>query len=68
MSHWGYVFEQLTGIDERAVELERQHRKRSRRTTADPAPAPPDAVPAPKKPGPRATTKRTWPRGCLTSD
>ncbi len=40
MNHWGYVIEQLTRVDERAVELERQHLQRSqRRTTARPAPA-----------------------------
>ena len=42
MNHWGYVIEQLTRVDERAVELERQHLQRSRRrTTAHPAPAAP---------------------------
>ena len=51
MNHWGYVIEQLTRVDKRAVELERQHLRRSqRRTTARPAPAPPDVVREPQKP------------------
>ena len=33
MNHWGYVIEQLTRVDERAVELERQHLQRSQRRT-----------------------------------
>ena len=69
MSHWGYVIEQLTRVDERAVELERHHRQRSqRRTTTAPAPTPPDAVRTPEQPGVRATTKRTGQRGCLPAN
>ena len=30
MNHWGYVIEQLTRVDQRAVELDRQHLQRSR--------------------------------------
>jgi hypothetical protein len=49
MNHWGYVIEQLTRVDERAVELERQHLQRSRpRTTAHPAPARHDVVREPE--------------------
>ena len=51
MNHWGYVIEQLTRVDGRAVELERQHLQRSqRRTTARPTPAMPDALRQPERP------------------
>ena len=51
MNHWGYVIEQLTDIDERAVERERQHLQRSqRRTTAHQPPAKPEAVREPERP------------------
>ena len=51
MNHWGYVIEQLTHVDERAVELERQHLQRSqRRTTAYQVPAKPAAVREPERP------------------
>ncbi len=53
MNHWGYVIEQLTRVDERAVELERQHLQRSRRrTTARAVPTPPDVVRQPERPAP----------------
>ena len=52
MNHWGYVIEQLTHVDQRSVELERQHLQRSqRRTTARPAPATPAVVREPERPG-----------------
>jgi hypothetical protein len=49
MNHWGYVIEQLTRVDERAVELGRQHHQRSqRRTAARPASVTPDVVREPE--------------------
>jgi hypothetical protein len=51
MNHWGYVIEQLTRVDGRAVELERQHLQRSRRrTTAHAAPARHEDMREPERP------------------